>query len=139
MRRHAVIKTTKGDIEIDLFDDVPNTVINFIHHADMKYYDNTEFYRVEPWCIQAGHCNPEIKGYEAAAIPHELTYHRHGQYSIGMADAGAGTASAHFFINKGENNFLNGRYIVFGQVVKGIHVVWNITKGDKILEIKIYE
>ena len=133
---HAIIHTTKGDIYIDLFGDVSNTVSNFIMHCKMGFYKDTSFYRVEGFCIQGGRLTPFGK-YKAAPIAHEITYHRHGQYSVAMADAGIGTADTTFFINKAENEWLNGRYIVFGQVVKGLHVIWAIKKDDKILDIEV--
>src|SRR5262249_22002686 len=41
--------TTKGDIEIELFEnDAPNTVANFIELVEKKYYDGLKFHRVIP-------------------------------------------------------------------------------------------
>ena len=134
---HVAIKTNKGYIMIDLFSDVPNTVQNFLKHVRMGYYNNTTFHRVTSWCVQAGRPNPHMPPYDPKPIPPELTYHRHGQYSVAMADAGLGTATTHFFINKAENNKFNNRYIVFGTVIKGMNVLWNIKQGDEIKQIFI--
>lgn len=135
---HAIIVTTKGNIKIDLFSDVPETIANFKMLAQMGYYNNTHFYRVEKYLIQAGNPNPEIKDkYTPAHIKYEPNYHRNGQYSVGMADGGIGTASTHFYINKGENNHFDGRYVVFGTVIKGMRNIWEITKDDLIKRIEI--
>ena len=51
----AVIETTKGKIEIVLFNDAtPNTVKNFITKADSGFYKNLTFHRVEDWVVQGG-------------------------------------------------------------------------------------
>jgi cyclophilin family peptidyl-prolyl cis-trans isomerase len=52
----AVIKTSKGDITIDLFEkDTPKTVNNFVYLADAKFYDNLTFHRIiKDFMIQGG-------------------------------------------------------------------------------------
>lgn len=52
----AIIKTDKGDIQLDLYRDVaPNTVDNFIKLAKEEFYNDIKFHRVEPgFVIQAG-------------------------------------------------------------------------------------
>ena len=52
----AVIETSKGTIELELFaDEVPNTVANFEKLANAGFYDGTKFHRVIPnFMIQGG-------------------------------------------------------------------------------------
>src|SRR3989344_5022314 len=58
----AIIKTTKGDIEIKLYADlVPNTVNNFVKLVKEGFYDGVYFHRVIPdFMIQTG--DPQAKG-----------------------------------------------------------------------------
>lgn len=133
MLNHVLIRTNKGDILIDLFEDTPETKSNFLMHTKMSYYNGTLFHRVTGFCIQGGSNN--LPKYKPTYIKHEITYHRFGLYTVGMADAGIGTATTQFFITKCECPSFNGRYIAFGQVVKGGNIVRNIEKGDIIEEI----
>ena len=130
MDNHIIIVTEKGNIELDLFKDVEKTVSNFLKHVKSGFYNMLTFHRVTSFCIQTG--QNLISNYKPKFIPHEITYHRFGQYTVGMADAGVGTAATEFFITKCECPSFNGRYIVFGRVVKGIDVVWKIKQGDVI-------
>jgi cyclophilin family peptidyl-prolyl cis-trans isomerase len=55
----ALIKTSKGDIEIDLYEkNAPRTVNNFVFLSDEKYYDGLTFHRIisypNPFMIQGG-------------------------------------------------------------------------------------
>jgi peptidyl-prolyl cis-trans isomerase B (cyclophilin B) len=52
----AVMETTKGNIELELYQDVaPNTVDNFVKLANEKFYDGVTFHRViENFMIQSG-------------------------------------------------------------------------------------
>ncbi|MCK9368918.1 peptidylprolyl isomerase [Candidatus Dojkabacteria bacterium] len=52
----AIIKTSKGDITVDLFEkDTPKTVNNFVTLADKKFYDDLTFHRiVKNFMIQGG-------------------------------------------------------------------------------------
>src|SRR5438046_7123917 len=54
--KKAVIETTKGTIELELFaDEVPNTVANFEKLANAQFYDGTKFHRVIPnFMVQGG-------------------------------------------------------------------------------------
>src|SRR3989338_11553571 len=60
----AVLKTTEGDITIELdADETPITVNNFVTLARKKYYDNTVFHRVvNGFMIQGGDPNGDGSG-----------------------------------------------------------------------------
>ena len=57
--------------------------------------------------------------------------------TVGMATSGKDTAGSQFFITHSPQPHLNGRYTVFGQVLKGQEIVDTILQGDKIEEIVI--
>ena len=52
----ATIKTNKGDMKFNLYDDLaPKTVENFVTHAKNGYYDGLIFHRViKDFMIQGG-------------------------------------------------------------------------------------
>jgi len=118
------LKTTAGDITVELFeDDAPNTVANFIQLADKKFYDGLVFHRViKDFMIQGG-CprgtGTGDPGYrfadECRGNPHKVV-----RYALCMANAGPDTNGSQFFIvTKDACPWLDGRHTVFGKVVEG--------------------
>jgi len=135
----AILKTNKGEIEIEFFDSLaPNTVANFIKLAKSGFYDGVKFHRViEGFMIQGG--DPLSKddsledkwgqggpGYMFADEIHSENRNVIG--TISMANAGANTNGSQFFINVADNDFLDGKHTVFGKVVSGMDVVMAISK-----------
>jgi cyclophilin family peptidyl-prolyl cis-trans isomerase len=57
-----------------------------------------------------------------------LTFDKDGV--LAMANAGPDTNGSQFFITYGAQEFLNGGYTIFGQVVEGMDVVNAITRRD---------
>jgi len=134
----ATIKTTKGDITVDLMPDLaPGTVTNFVRLIKNGFYQNKFFHRVVPnFVIQTG-C-PRGDGYGSLdyTIRSELPYlHYDGEGYVGMASAGNNTEGTQFFITHSPTLHLDGNYTIFGKVRDGMDVVQNITVGDAIAEI----
>jgi len=137
----VVVETSKGNIEIELNPDkAPVTVQNFLWYVDNKFYDGLIFHRVMAgFMVQGGGFTPEMSQKSGKpAIENEagngLT---NDKYTIAMArTSDPHSASAQFFINVSDNNFLNHTsptpqgwgYCVFGKVVKGMEVVDAIGK-----------
>ena len=136
----ATIKTTQGDIQIELMTDLaPGTVVNFVRLIKNGFYKNKAFHRVVPnFVIQAG-C-PRGDGYGSLdyTIRSELPYlhYDEGGY-IGMASAGNNTEGTQFFITHSPTPHLDGNYTIFGKVNDGMDVVQNIAQGDLITEITL--
>ena len=138
-----VIKTTKGDIKIELYaDKAPVTVANFVNLANRGYYDNLTFHRVIPDFMIQGGC-PQGTGtggpgyrFEDECSP-ALRHDRPGVLS--MANAGPGTNGSQFFITHVETPWLDGRHTVFGAVrdSEDQAVVDAIVVGDKISAIEV--
>jgi len=132
----ATLKTAKGDIVIHLFaDQAPNTVNNFVFLARKGWYDNITFHRVVPGFVaQTGDPSGTGQGNPGYFIPDEiassLQYDRPGV--VGMFNAGAGTNGSQFFITYVASAKLNGKYTVFGEVVKGIDVLNHLTPRDAL-------
>ena len=128
----AILETSKGKIEIELFaDKTPITVNNFVTLAKKNFYDNTIFHRViKGFMIQGG--DPDGNGsggpgYTFADEPFEGEYTRG---TLAMANAGPDTNGSQFFIMH-QDNPLPKNYVIFGRVVKGIETV------DKIAEASV--
>jgi peptidyl-prolyl cis-trans isomerase B (cyclophilin B) len=56
-----------------------------------------------------------------------------------MANSGSNTNGSQFFINTASNNFLDTKHTVFGKVYEGLDVIDQISTGDVIKEIVVFE
>ena len=135
--------TSKGNILIELRDDMPITTSNFKNLAQQGVYDNTIFHRViDGFMIQGG--DPTGTGFGDPSIPNikdEFTdNNKNDRGTIAMANTGAeDSGSSQFFINLVNNNYLDSKHPVFGNVIEGMDVVDAIAKvatddGDKPIE-----
>ena len=129
------LATSAGDIVIELdAAKAPKTVDNFVKYVKAGHYDGTIFHRVIPsFMIQGGGMTADMKEKTTREpIPLEsrngLTNQRG---TIAMArTADPNSATAQFFINVKDNDFLNqanardgNGYTVFGKVISGMDVV----------------
>ena len=132
----VVLETTKGEIVIELFSSrAPATVQNFLNYVDAGFYDGTIFHRViKGFMVQGGgmeaDMQPKATGEPIANEADNGLKNDRG--AVAMARTGEPhSATAQFFINTVDNDFLNYRdktlqgwgYAVFGKVVKGMAVV----------------
>ena len=128
--------TNHGDIVIKTFDDkAPATVANFLEYCREGFYDNTIFHRViDSFMIQGGGFEPGMKQKETKApIKNEANNGlKNTRRTLAMARTNdPHSATAQFFINVVDNDFLNFRserpdgwgYAVFAEVVEGLDVV----------------
>ncbi len=138
---NAVIKTNKGDIEVELYaSKTPITVGNFLNLAKHGYYDGIAFHRVIPdFMVQGGDPTGTGSGGPGYRFEDECRADlKHtGPGTLSMANAGPGTNGSQFFITHVKTDWLDGKHTVFGKVTKGQEVVDSIAKGDKILSIEI--
>ncbi len=127
------IKTNHGDISVELFEDkAPITCENFRQYAGDGFFDGTIFHRVIPgFMIQGGGFDADMNQKPTRdSIKNEAD---NGESNVRGTLAMARTqvvdsATAQFFINLKDNDFLNhgGRdfgYAVFGRVSDGMDVV----------------
>ena len=141
-----------GEFVIQLFPDkAPVTVNNFVFLAREGFYDGTTFHRVlADFMAQGGDptgTGGGGPGYEFANEDSDLTFNKAGV--VAMANAGRDTNGSQFFITFSPQEYLNGNYTIFGQVIEGMDVVMNIRlrdpqqnpnfEGDKIKSITIEE
>lgn len=138
-----IFHTNKGDIKIETFDnEAPVTAQNFIEYCREGFYDNTIFHRViNGFMIQGGGFEVGMKQKKTKApIKNEADNGlKNSRGTLAMArTSDPHSATAQFFINIVDNDFLNYRssdvngwgYCVFGQVVEGLDIVDTI-KGVK--------
>ena len=125
-----------GTVVIELYPDkAPLTVENFLQYVKDGHYNGTLFHRVIPgFMIQGGGFGPEFseKPVRKPVRNEAANGLRNETGTIAMARTpDPHSATAQFFINIAENEFLNFRfptqegygYCVFGKVVKGMDVV----------------
>ena len=150
----VLLKTSKGDIELELFEnEAPNTVANFISLVEKKFYDGLTFHRVLPGFMAQGGCP---KGDGAGGPPYRIPcecyppdkFRLHFRGSLSMAKGEArDSGGSQFFITFLPTSGLDGRHTVFGRVVKGLEVLHRIQRRDperpnspepdKIVEAKV--
>jgi peptidyl-prolyl cis-trans isomerase B (cyclophilin B) len=132
------IKTDKGDMIAELYDDAtPITVNNFKSLVEKGFYNGLNFHRVIPnFVIQGGCPNKNGTGGPGYNIPCEVTaplqYHDRGVLS--MAHAGRNTGGSQFFIchNRAGTAHLDRNHTCFGKVIEGLDVIDLIKPMDNI-------
>ena len=138
----VLMSTSMGDVKIELYEkEAPETVKNFLAYVNDKFYDGTIFHRVIPgFMIQGGGftaameqkpTKPPIKNEAGNGLKNDTG-------TLAMArTSDPDSATAQFFINVKNNDFLNRDkaqdgvgYAVFGKVIEGMDVV------DKIAAVR---
>ncbi len=132
----VVLTTSLGAIEIELYPDkAPRSVENFLAYVDDGFYDGTVFHRVIPnFMIQGGGMIADMSRKPTKApIENEADNGLDNDAgTLAMARTQVvNSATAQFFINVKDNDFLNHSpgnfgYAVFGRVVDGMDVVKKI-------------
>jgi peptidyl-prolyl cis-trans isomerase B (cyclophilin B) len=136
MSKFVEMTTSAGTLRIELDDaKAPATVANFLAYVNKGHYDGTIFHRViKGFMVQGGGFEPGMKQKPTGAeIQNEANNGlKNNKYTLAMARTSAPhSATAQFFINGTDNDFLNFRsesaqgwgYAVFGKVVDGTDVV----------------
>ncbi|MDD4163114.1 MAG: peptidylprolyl isomerase [Methanothrix sp.] len=121
----VLLKTSMGDITLQLYEDTPITSGNFQKLVEKGFYDGVIFHRIiSGFMIQGGDPTGTGRGGPGYAIKDELTRkNRNDRGTISMANAGPNTGGSQFFINLVDNNFLDSKHPVFGKVIEGMDVV----------------
>ncbi len=135
------LATNKGVIVLELnAEKAPKSVANFVEYVKAGHYDGTIFHRViDGFMIQGGGFDKDMKQKPTrATIQNEAANGLKNDFgTVAMARTpDPHSASAQFFINVKNNDFLNFKeasqhgfgYAVFGKVVAGLDVVEKITK-----------
>ena len=137
------LTTNFGDITLELnAEKAPITVANFLQYVESGFYDGVIFHRViDGFMVQGGGFDANMK---QKATKDEIKNEAdnglcNDKYTVAMARTSIpDSASSQFFINVGDNDFLNHTaknasgwgYCVFGKVIEGMDIV------DKIRAVK---
>ncbi len=131
---YATVKMAKGgEFVIQLYPDkAPITVNSFVFLAREGYFDGTTFHRVLPnFMAQGGDptgTGGGGPGYQFQNEDSDLTFDKAGV--VAMANAGRDTNGSQFFVTYGPQEYLNGDYTIFGQVIEGMEVTTDIRLRD---------
>ena len=154
MSTRVLLKTTNGDITIELYDNMPITAGNFEKLVREGFYNGVIFHRViDNFMIQGGDPTGTGTGGPGYKIEDEFVAGSSNvRGTISMANSGPNSGGSQFFINLVDNTFLDwdnpaspSAHPVFGKVVAGMDVVDAIGKvengsGDRpVVEVKIIE
>ena len=124
----AIFTTPRGAITVTLFDQVaPNTVANFVKLAKAGFYEGLAFHRVIANFMIQGGCTHSKEGATGHAgtggpgykIKCEINPEKHLPGTLSMAHAGPNTGGSQFFITTAQTSWLDGKHIVFGEVLEG--------------------
>ncbi|MFG6498421.1 peptidylprolyl isomerase [Sulfitobacter sp. 1A13191] len=147
-----------GTVTIELMPDLaPKHVERMKELARAGKYDNVAFHRViDGFMAQTGDvANGNMEdnfnlraagtgGSDLPNLPAEFSKVPHARGTIGAArSANPDSANSQFFINFKDNDFLNGQYTVYGQVISGMEHVDAITRGeppanpDRMISVKV--
>ena len=153
-----IMELKDGRVVIELLPDVaPKHTARIKELARAGKYDNVAFHRViEGFMAQTGdveHANMEqgynpgragTGGSDLPDLPAEFSRLPHARGTIGAARSqNPNSANSQFFINFKDNDFLNGQYTVYGQVIEGMEHVDKIARGeppanpDRIISMKV--
>jgi peptidyl-prolyl cis-trans isomerase B (cyclophilin B) len=130
------LTTNFGSIVLELADaEAPKSVANFLTYVGNGHYDGTIFHRViDGFMVQGGGFTQQmLQKSTLEPVQNEADNGlKNDEYTVAMARTSAPhSATAQFFINVGDNEFLNYKsqtpngwgYAVFGKVVEGKDVV----------------
>lgn len=148
----VLLKTSKGDIELELFEnEAPNTVANFISLVEKGFYNGLTFHRVIPNFMAQGGCpkgnGTGDAGYKIPCECYQENARMHFRGSLSMAHAGRDTGGSQFFLTFLPTPHLNKKHTVFGRAVNGLDVLAKLNRrnpddprsppADKIIEAKV--
>mgnify|MGYP003663597689 FL=1 len=147
-----------GTVTIELMPDLASKHVERMKElARAGKYDNVAFHRViEGFMAQTGDvANGNMEdnfnlraagtgGSDLPNLPAEFSKVPHARGTIGAArSANPDSANSQFFINFKDNDFLNGQYTVYGQVISGMEHVDALTRGeppanpDRMISVKV--
>lgn len=137
----ALIETRHGTIEIALnVVESPLTTLNFIELARAGFFNGLRVHRLVPnFVVQTGDPRGDGEGGPGYSIPDELSPLPFVRGTVGMALSWRDTGGSQFFITHSPQPHLDGRYTVFGQVVKGMEIVDRLSIHDVIERVRIWD
>lgn len=130
----VAFETTKGTVTVQFFREWAPLGVDRIHHlVKIDYFEDIAFYRVlDGFMAQFGsHGDPEInKLWMFSAIKDDPVKEKNSKGRFTFANRGPNTRSNQFFINTGDNDYLDGMgFAPMGEVTEGMDVVEKLYAG----------
>ncbi|WP_420386428.1 peptidylprolyl isomerase [Roseivirga sp.] len=133
------INTRLGEILIWLYDDTPKHKEAFLELAEEGYYDDYTFNRVIENFVAQGGCPDTPEGFAYSVHLLEPEFEAGHKHVYGAFGAGRDnnpdklSAACQFYIVQNEKGLkrLDGDYMIYGHVIKGMDVVSQIVKVEK--------
>lgn len=130
---------SKGRIEIELYEkDAPVIAANIIKLVRNGFYENTVFQRVVPdFVAQGGDPRGDGWGGPGYTIRDQINRKKFVKGAVGLPISELDTGSCQIFICLSDQTHLDGKYTVFGKVVKGMEILPLIEQGEMITDITV--
>ncbi len=151
----VTIKTNKGVIEADLYNDIATVYVeNFVNLAESGFYTNSRWHRVIQGFVIQGGINAEGKQVDQFEDVFHPDMKHDSPGILSMANAGLDTNTSQFFITHDATPHLDpyvdgvmkncdvrgtSCHAVFGKVTSGMDVVLSIVEGDVMEEVLIHK
>ena len=140
----VVLETARGTIEFETYpEEAPKTVARIVALVKKNFYNGQRFHRAEPnFVVQVG--DPVTRDMsrqswwgrqgsgQAIGVAEITKKRRHVIGAVSMAYPGSDKtqADSQFFIMRRNAPEMDGKYTVFGKVLKGMDVVAKLQRGD---------
>ena len=149
----VVVETAKGSFEFETYpEDCPKTVEQILGLVKKNFYRGQRVHRVEKnFVVQMG--DPQTRDVtkmdqwgkgsgsgsgKPIGVAEISKKHGHKKGAVGMAHSGdAAQADSQFYIMLANRPALDGKYVIFGQVVGGMDVVEKLVVGDVIKRVTV--
>jgi cyclophilin family peptidyl-prolyl cis-trans isomerase/HEAT repeat protein len=138
---HAFVETRLGTIEIELnVVEAPIATHSFMTLARKGFFNGMRIHRVVPnFVVQAGDDRGDGEGGPGYALRDELSALPYLRGTVGMALGGPDTGGSQFFITLSPQPHLDGKYAVFGRVVRGMDLVDQLSRWDVIQRLRVWD
>jgi len=139
-KKICVMETEKGALAFELYPGVaPRTVARISELVRSGFYNGLVFHRVvADFVVQAGDPTGTGEGGSGQTIAAEFSHLHYIRGSVGMArNDDIHSNDSQFFICISDQPHLDGRYTLFGQVIRGADVLDKIRQGDTIISMRL--
>jgi len=117
-----------GELFVKLHDDIcPRSCENFRSLAKIEYKGCVIHRLIKGFMVQMGDYENSNgtggKSIWGPKFPDENFILKNKKYTLSLANSGPDTNGSQFFINFADNKFLDGKHVVFGEVIKGFEIL----------------
>ena len=136
------VQTTRGTLVFELYPtEAPIHVYNFLTLAERGHYDGLTFHRVvADFVVQGGDYRGDGNGgqdWRGLSLRNEFNSRPFVRGSLGMPrNDDLESGGSQFFVTHRPTPHLDGRYTLFGQLVRGFDVLDRIEVGDRVLSVQ---